>query len=80
MVPVPPQHLQIASNRDSSAHSAGSSSPYQTVGNRTPHSYHAASSGDEETSSNVAMKSSGSAGEFSGLVSYFSSQQDDLNS
>lgn len=68
-----------ATDPRSPAHSSGSASPYGTQGSR-PQSY--GSNDDErprsETTTGIGTGSN--TGEFSGLVSYFSSQQDDLNS
>lgn len=64
----------VAENR-SPAHSSGSASPYHSAaqGARTPQSY---GSNDEDQ---PRAGSGSNSGEFSGLVSYFSSQHDDLN-
>lgn len=69
----------------SPAHSTSSAgSPYQPPGNRTPQSYandeDRPRSGSAGAGSGGNNSNSGGAGEFSGLVSYFSSQHDDLNS
>uniref|UniRef100_A0A336L1J9 CSON014502 protein n=1 Tax=Culicoides sonorensis TaxID=179676 RepID=A0A336L1J9_CULSO len=77
----PPSSTSTPSTENRSpAHSASSAgSPYQPPGNRTPQTF---SNEDDRprSESTGAASGGGGAGEFSGLVSYFSSQHDDLNS
>ncbi|XP_063697676.1 titin-like [Culicoides brevitarsis] len=70
----PPTSTNPAENR-SPAHSTSSAgSPYQPPGNRTPQTF----VNEEDRPKSGGGNNAGGAGEFSGLVSYFSSQHDDL--